>query len=794
MDDRIRSLAREARAEVERSLDLDRELADTLARGETRIGDVSERDVPRPRLAPWVAAAAVVVTFGVAALWLTRDSSDDSVLTADVPSTELAATVTMAEPQATSTALPVATAVSTSPSTSAVSETTTTNAATAATATTVDSPAIVLPTPGRIDLSPSDLIARETDGDVWWFPGALSTEPGEPVLMIDREDPRIVPEEGEPPNVVDEVAGTFDGALIYSDCCEPVSGNVYAIGEPGAEIDRSLPTGRSDRFQLWGVGTNPKLEPGGTTVLTQSWVSVALTDMRTGDRQVVSTNRMFGEPELDAVDPPFEVVDTGWTPTGTVALLGRSDTGSMVLSERPSDDVRVELRRTELAADDVATQGFSWFDIVGTTATEVLVAEYSTDGVEVFAVDMADWAVREAVLPFDVAVASDFVRVSADGSTAAWIVDGVAFLQRVGEAPVEWRADIAEIWFPSIESSRPIDDAVAGTDRFITAPAESGAVIDLRDADGVVATRDLGCPEDRVCSVESARLMGSTIWATIVEREGSVSGTVTGTRVVSASQAGTDVTVHLALTGPTIARSAGLGADGVLYVQLNDVLGPGSSLVAVEDGETRELSTGVSSMRLSDDGRLLAVSSATPSEGARARLEFDDLVDGRTNEIQTDYVNAGPAVWSSDGRHLIVAENWEDGAAWVIDPWSDSADPILGTDRFLDGACFVDDDVIAHRTWNIGYGQGDAQPGVVRLTSIAAGATVAELGTDLFGEYELACLGDGALSFVRRPVVEVEFGAGFSQLEPDDDEPGELVRVDSEGTVTVMATGDLRLF
>jgi hypothetical protein len=100
--------------------------------------------------------------------------------------------------------------------------------------------------------------------------------------------------------------------------------------------------------------------------------------------------------------------------------------------------------------------------------------------------------------------------------------------------------------------------------------------------------------------------------------------------------------------------------------------------------------------------------------------------------------------------------------------------------------------VIAHRTWNVGYGQGDAQPGVIRLTSLETGSTVTELGNDLFGD-GFRCHPDGSVSYLRRPVVEVQLSPDFSQLEPDYEAPVELVHIAPDGTTTVIASGDLRL-
>ena len=328
-------------------------------------------------------------------------------------------------------------------------------------------------------------------------------------------------------------------------------------------------------------------------------------------------------------------------------------------------------------------------------------------------------------------------------------------------------------------------------DFFVTVSGDR-AVIDLRLPVGGVATYDLTCPPDRDCVVQSARVMGDAIWVAITDTEPGEPDTVVGSRVVSVSTSTGEVVEHLSLDGPAAVQTAGRGADGVIYAHLAGPPPTERQLVAVEQGEARVIESGVSGFRLSDDGRLLAVGFSNPSEGEYARFEITNLLDGTTTGFETSYINAGPAAWSPDGRYLVVNEQWEQRAAWVLDPWSGSGEPIPGTERILDGACFMSDQVLAHRTWNVGYGQGDAQPGVVRLTDLTDGSTVAEIGDSLFGD-GFRCHPDGSISYLRRPVVEVELSPGFTQLEPDYDAPVELVHIAPDGSTSIVASGDLRM-
>jgi hypothetical protein len=345
---------------------------------------------------------------------------------------------------------------------------------------------------------------------------------------------------------------------------------------------------------------------------------------------------------------------------------------------------------------------------------------------------------------------------------------------------------------PTTVSDSTVPVVELPSDVFVTVSGDRRAVIDVRNADEVVASFDLTCPETLDCVVQSARVMGDTIWVAITDTEPGQIDAVARSRVVSVSRSSGDVVERLSQDGSATVRSAGLGADGVLYAHLDEQQPAERQLVAIDRGETRLLETGVSGFRLSDDGRFLAVSFSNPPAAEPARFEITDLVDQTTTSFQTSYINAGPAAWSPDGRYLIVDEQWEDQTAWIIDPWSRSGEPIPDTDRFLDGACFMDNRVIAHRTWNVGYGQGDAQFGVIRLTSLESGSTVAEIGDDLFGD-GFRCHRDGSISYLRRPVVEVQLSPGFSQLEPDHEAPVELVHIAPDGTTSVIASGDLRV-
>ena len=84
--------------------------------------------------------------------------------------------------------------------------------------------------------------------------------------------------------------------------------------------------------------------------------------------------------------------------------------------------------------------------------------------------------------------------------------------------------------------------------------------------------------------------------------------------------------------------------------------------------------------------------------------------------------------------------------------------------------------------------KGDIEftPAALRVTGRLA------LERCIFGD-DFRCHPDGSISYLRRPVVDVQLSPDLSQLEPDDDAPVDLVHVAPDGTTSVIATGDLRM-
>ena len=419
MDDRLRALGRAARAEVEATLDVDAELAALDDRSAISAASplTSRQSVERPRSAyVWIAAAAAASVALVGGIWLLGNDED---------------AIQTAEPDPTTSATVAST---TAPTESTVAGTPATTTPTPTTTSPTGEPAI---SPGSIELGPDDLIARAIDGDVWWYPGALGESPGERILLIDRDDPREQPDEGEGPNFVDHVTGTFRGSLVYSDCCEPVSGNLFAITEPGAEADLwSSPTGTSERAELWGVGYEPRFEPDGTRLLASNWDVVQVVDLATGADQFLMTS-----------DADVGGLGAAWA-DDAIALLGWSFDEGLLLSVRDADDLTVELQRLVLQppADQVPTAG-----IVGSTAGSITVFVRDGDGsLRFIGVGTRSWTISDARFAFDVPPEATSLHHDDDGNAATWVEGELGVVQRAGEEPFTLDEGLAEIWFPEI--------------------------------------------------------------------------------------------------------------------------------------------------------------------------------------------------------------------------------------------------------------------------------------------------------------------------------------------------------
>jgi hypothetical protein len=114
MDDRLRALARAARAEAEAAIDVDDELAATMRRTPTDVEPRRALERQRRRTTAWVAAAAVALVAG--GLVVLRSVDDDTLQTVD-PQTSTAISSPSSSPATTAPSTPTSTSTSSTTST-----------------------------------------------------------------------------------------------------------------------------------------------------------------------------------------------------------------------------------------------------------------------------------------------------------------------------------------------------------------------------------------------------------------------------------------------------------------------------------------------------------------------------------------------------------------------------------------------------------------------------------------------------------------------------------------------------
>ena len=82
-------------------------------------------------------------------------------------------------------------------------------------------------------------------------------------------------------------------------------------------------------------------------------------------------------------------------------------------------------------------------------------------------------------------------------------------------------------------ATSPIPSNVESPDAFVTVSGERPGVIDVRNTVEVASSFDLGCPANRDCQVQSARIMDDTIWIAMTDTEPGDTDTVIRSRVLA---------------------------------------------------------------------------------------------------------------------------------------------------------------------------------------------------------------------------------------------------------------------
>lgn len=158
---------------------------------------------------------------------------------------------------------------------------------------------------GTFHAAPGDMIVLGIDGDLAYHPRLFGTVRDAPIDLVDNPDPFGPVNEGPGPNVVDHVAGIVDGAVVFGECCEPISGVLLAT------------TGIDEQTTL-GFGYTPNLAPDGGAMVTANDQSLAVIETPGGAGTAVMLDQSPTEPYRN-------VVDVDWLDDEHVALLWRSD-------------------------------------------------------------------------------------------------------------------------------------------------------------------------------------------------------------------------------------------------------------------------------------------------------------------------------------------------------------------------------------------------------------------------------------------------------------------------------------
>ncbi len=321
------------------------------------------------------------------------------------PATSAAPTTSVDDTSATTTVAPA------DPTTTTATTTTTTTTTTSGTPTdpsatgTLD---VTIPA-GEFDVGPADLFVLKRNGDLELWSDALLGSAGPRTLVADYPDPFGVVTEGPGPNVVDHVAGEIGGAIVFGDCCEPISGSLLAATGP-------------DVVEPIAGGYSPTLSPSGDLLGAANDMIVSQTAT---DGAGAGVFRMINQDPQTAY---LNVADLTWSANATTAadddhlvLLGWTEEGWWL---HDVDRSTLELTPTVLLGippipdapeTDVRFAGHG-------PDGEIAVAESSPSGTRLrfFAPPtLAEMPLQERTLPGS----ATSIRIATDGLGLLW-VDG----------------------------------------------------------------------------------------------------------------------------------------------------------------------------------------------------------------------------------------------------------------------------------------------------------------------------------------------------------------------------------
>jgi len=264
--------------------------------------------------------------------------------------------------------------------------------------TDVGSNTFVVPT-GQVRVGSGDVFLVHDDGDLWLHPGLLVWRPGTPVRLADMGDPRVPVTEGEGPNTIEDVAGEVGGAVYFSDCCEPLAGDVRAVTGP-------------DTVAHLGAGISLVLSPDRTRLASSNSFGLNVWDLTTGRFTYRDLNNSAAQP----VNP----WDLTWSADGRrLIVLYLDERGASLLPYSTDDEltpgtgVRLDTRFTPVRPPGVQFCGHG-------PNGELAIAYYGKDRTVIKFYDPSTLIEKPAIhreLPTGVTS----VQLASDGNGLLWI-------------------------------------------------------------------------------------------------------------------------------------------------------------------------------------------------------------------------------------------------------------------------------------------------------------------------------------------------------------------------------------
>lgn len=283
------------------------------------------------------------------------------------------------------------------PSSTSTTTTTVASESTAPVDTLVSTGTIAVPK-GALSVDDNDMFVVHDGGDLWLHPGLRGGPPGAPVRLVDMGDPRVPVTEGEPPNTVEDVVGEVGGAVYFSDCCEPIAGDVRAATAP-------------DVVQLVGYGTSLALSPDRTRLATLNTFGLQVADLTAR----TSTFRAFDTPAA-----PIHPWDLIWSADGRRLIMIFFDEhgGSLMPfsasgSLQPGNAVPVDVTFDPAQPPGVQFTGHG-------PNGEIAIAFLGTDGTKISFFD-PDTLTAIPSMARELPAGVSSIRLDADGVGLLWI-------------------------------------------------------------------------------------------------------------------------------------------------------------------------------------------------------------------------------------------------------------------------------------------------------------------------------------------------------------------------------------